>query len=166
MTEPEPKRTKPCARVISERESAAAHWQSAIAKIMDNPELCDVVFVVQGERLHALRLLCCVHSEIFENVFGEGWRETVRGDDVDVGSVVQLGGPPVGAAAFRIILEWCHSGRASLDTSCVLQSMQVCAMTLLLRLRCVSARSRNTQLADTLDRRGPVITIRAGVGFT
>ena len=46
-------------------DEAESSWRSAFASILEDPGLCDVVFVVGGERLHALRHLCAVHSEVF-----------------------------------------------------------------------------------------------------
>ena len=54
-----------------EPEQVAAHagpedqWRSAVAGILGDEGRCDVTFVVGGERLHALRHLCAVHSEVF-----------------------------------------------------------------------------------------------------
>ena len=39
-----------------------------------------------------------------DNLFGEGWRETARGEDVRIDELVQLGEAPVSAAAFRVAL--------------------------------------------------------------
>ena len=46
-------------------DESRAHWWRAISSMLGDEAMCDVAFLVQGERLHALRRHCAVHSEVF-----------------------------------------------------------------------------------------------------
>ena len=59
-----------------------AAWLRTMAAIAASEPTCDVVFVVGGERLPALRHLCAGHSEPLGMLFGDGWRDESHGGDV------------------------------------------------------------------------------------
>ena len=59
-----------------------AAWLRTMAVIAVSEPTCDVVFVVGGERLPALRHLCAGHSEPLGMLFGDGWGDKSHGGDV------------------------------------------------------------------------------------
>jgi hypothetical protein len=88
-----------------------AAWQEAMARLTRSEELCDVVFVVGGKRLPALRQLCALHSEPLAMLFhGDCWRDEPHGGDVDVGTAVQLDGGVVSPRVFGAVLDWVYGG--------------------------------------------------------
>ena len=87
-------------------------WQQVMLTLARSEELCDVVFVVGGTRLPALRHLCALHSEPLAMLFGEDWRDRPHGGDLDVGALVQLDGDVLTPLVFGAVLDFVHSGRA------------------------------------------------------
>ena len=68
MAAPEPATGDPAAASGGGAAAAAAEarWREAVVRgILGDEARCDVTFVVQGQRLHALRHLCAAHSEVF-----------------------------------------------------------------------------------------------------
>ena len=96
--EPEAEHSTPPANATVDAE-----WQGTMSALIRTEALCDVVFVVNGERLPALRHLCAAHSEPLAMMFGEDWRSHVHSGDIDVDTVVVLGDTSAGAAVLVAI---------------------------------------------------------------
>ena len=60
---------------VQGQDDVCATWRRRMRATLGNETLCDVVFVVGGERIPALRHLCAAHSCVLGMMFGEGWRE-------------------------------------------------------------------------------------------
>ena len=102
-------------------------WVARTAAILEDPSRCDVVFVVAGERIPALRHLCAAHSPVFDTLmFGDAWRTSGEpGPDVIVEDVIQISGMAVTAEAFRCVLEWTHGARVTLTAATCTDVLQV-----------------------------------------
>ena len=89
-------------------------WLAAFARILGSEELCDVSFVVGGERLLALRGLCAAHSPVLAMLFGDDWNREPGGGEIDVAAHIQMARAAVTADTFRPVLQWIHTGRTTL----------------------------------------------------
>ena len=78
-----------------------AGWLAAISSILDEKDLCDVTFVVGGERLAAARVLCAAHSPVLAMLFGEEWNVSAGGGDIDVCANIRMARAEVTAETFR-----------------------------------------------------------------
>ena len=69
-----------------------------------------MVFVIGGERLPAMRNLCAAHSETFDMLLSDSWRDTARGADIALEKLIDIGEGVVTAPDVRCVLDWCHGG--------------------------------------------------------
>lgn len=88
---------------------------------LNNQQFSDVVFVVEGRRLYAHRVLLTLFSDYFRRAFACGMRETFEPEIVIEG---------ISHETFRALLEFLYTGRLRLTDA---QSADVCFLVGLLR---------------------------------
>lgn len=84
-------------------EALAGDWGALLA----SPDFSDVTFVVEGERIHAHRLVLAARCEYFRAMLYGGLKESSETE-------VQLEG--TNALAFRTLLEYIYTGKIELST--------------------------------------------------
>ena len=96
-------------------DKALRALQASYSKVLDDPELADVTFAVDGQRFSAHRIILAAQSEHFKALLtsGQGMRE---GGSTAAGGDIALEG--VSAGAFRVLLRYLYTQQLPKTEDC------------------------------------------------
>ena len=94
---------------VSPRARALADY----GQLLEQKELADVNFVVDGQRFHGHRCVLAARSEYFKGLFNSGWR--MREGTSNAGDVAIEG---VRAGAFRVLLRYLYTEEVPEEEDC------------------------------------------------